>query len=316
MNQKSSNQLKSIATRTRWTLHAALWMAGASAMGLTGIVQAQESILGKGALQLCSEDESNGYSRGHSNDSTEMPCNNTQWTFSLHNAGDTRGRHGFNNATARVTGYKDGKLELKGERVHLMGPTVFNSNANFGNNRIERLAAGFEDHHAPNVGQLRIVTNALNMSINNDGTVAGPTYNIGGTTRTTIGGALGAMDSRSVKYDLNPDGTVNYSRATLNPDGGAPTTIGNVAAGQTANDAVNFDQLRRVEGLIDQTGGRTPLAVLYDNDKKDSVTLGGVTRSAAGIALKNVKDGTIAEGSKDAVNGGQMATLQKSDHEY
>src|SRR5260363_400689 len=30
----------------------------------------------------------------------------------------------------RVTGYKDGKLELKGERVHLMGPTVFNSNAN------------------------------------------------------------------------------------------------------------------------------------------------------------------------------------------
>src|SRR5260363_95257 len=255
MNQKSSNQLKSIATRTRWTLHAALWMAGASAMGLTGIVQAQESILGKGALQLCSEDESNGYSRGH-------------------------------------------------------------SNANFGNNRIERLAAGFEDHHAPNVGQLRIVTNALNMSINNDGTVAGPTYNIGGTTRTTIGGALGAMDSRSVKYDLNPDGTVNYSRATLNPDGGAPTTIGNVAAGQTANDAVNFDQLRRVEGLIDQTGGRTPLAVLYDNDKKDSVTLGGVTRSAAGIALKNVKDGTIAEGSKDAVNGGQMATLQKSDHEY
>src|SRR5260363_215379 len=130
MNQKSSNQLKSIATRTRWTLHAALWMAGASAMGLTGIVQ---------------EHESNGYSRGHSNDSTEMPCNNTQWTFSLHNAGDTRGRHGLNNATARVTGYKDGKLELKGERVHLMGPTVFNSNANFGNNRIERLAAGFED---------------------------------------------------------------------------------------------------------------------------------------------------------------------------
>ncbi|MFX9420503.1 hypothetical protein ABTO45_22335, partial [Acinetobacter baumannii] len=53
-------------------------------------------------------------------------------------------------------------------------------------------------------------------------------------------------------------------------------------------------------------------AVQYDKDKngnvdKNSVTLGGGEK---GTNLKNVADGKIAEGSKDAVNGGQLWNVQ------
>ncbi len=50
----------------------------------------------------------------------------------------------------------------------------------------------------------------------------------------------------------------------------------------------------------------------YDKDKngnvdKNSVTLGGGDK---GTNLKNVADGKVAEGSKDAVNGGQLWNVQ------
>ncbi len=41
---------------------------------------------------------------------------------------------------------------------------------------------------------------------------------------------------------------------------------------------------------------------------KDSITLAGGTN---GTTIKNVANGTIAEGSKDAVNGGQLWTVQQ-----
>ena len=44
-------------------------------------------------------------------------------------------------------------------------------------------------------------------------------------------------------YAKNPDNSVNPNEIQLNANGGGPTTIGNVADGKKASDAVNLGQL-------------------------------------------------------------------------
>lgn len=73
--------------------------------------------------------------------------------------------------------------------------------------RIVNVAAGINGTDAVNVDQLKA-------------------YHVGG-----------------VQYDKNPDGSNDFNRVTLNPNGG-PTTVSNVAAGVAATDAVNLGQLQ------------------------------------------------------------------------
>ena len=71
------------------------------------------------------------------------------------------------------------------------------------------------------------------------------------------------------------------------------------------SDAVNKGQLdtaiNDVQNKVDQVSNN---AVQYDNANKDSVTLS--SNNGNGTQLNNVADGTVAQGSKDAVNGGQL----------
>ncbi len=54
--------------------------------------------------------------------------------------------------------------------------------------------------------------------------------------------------------------------------------------------------------------GNTLDAVTYDaGSNRGVVTFGG---GASGTLLTNVRDGAIAAGSRDAVNGGQIASLR------
>ena len=55
---------------------------------------------------------------------------------------------------------------------------------------------------------------------------------------------------------------------------------------------------------------KDPNAVQYDTDAHDIVTFGSVG-STSPVALKNVADGSVANGSKDAVNGGQLFDVQQ-----
>ncbi|QSX74102.1 YadA-like family protein [Lysobacter arenosi] len=89
---------------------------------------------------------------------------------------------------------------------------------------------------------------------------------------------------------------------------GAERQITNVAAGSEDTDAVNVAQLKQA-GLVDGTGTSLD-AVVYDaGSAKGQVTLGG---GVAGTLVTNVRDGAIASGSRDAVNGGQIAALRDS----
>ncbi|HBN4482120.1 TPA: trimeric autotransporter adhesin Ata [Acinetobacter baumannii] len=145
-------------------------------------------------------------------------------------------------------------------------------------------------------------------------------------TRTTEDGVKIEM-LKDVKFD-----SVNVGGHVLNQQGltikGGPSItvnginaggkqITNVADGINAKDAVNKGQLdKQINEVKDQIGkdiGKlSDHAVQYDKDKngnvdKNTVTLGGGEK---GTNLKNVADGKIAEGSKDAVNGGQLWNVQ------
>ncbi|WP_343621359.1 YadA-like family protein, partial [Acinetobacter proteolyticus] len=84
--------------------------------------------------------------------------------------------------------------------------------------------------------------------------------------------------------------------------------VTNVAAGVNATDAVNKGQLDSAISNVNNTVNELANnAVKYDDATKDKITLGG---GANGTTITNVKDGNVAQGSKDAVNGGQVAQIR------
>ncbi|MDH2477892.1 trimeric autotransporter adhesin Ata [Acinetobacter baumannii] len=145
-------------------------------------------------------------------------------------------------------------------------------------------------------------------------------------TRTTQDGIKIEM-LKDVKFDsvnvgghiLNQQGLIikGGPSITINGIDAGSKQITNVADGVNAKDAVNKAQLdKQINEVKDQIGkdiGKlSDHAVQYDKDKngnvdKNSVTLGGGEK---GTNLKNVADGKVAEGSKDAVNGGQLWNVQ------
>ena len=81
--------------------------------------------------------------------------------------------------------------------------------------------------------------------------------------------------------------------------------IVNVAAGVADSDAVNLGQLTTALASV-ETGGN-PLSVLYDDASADSISLQGSTDGTTRV--QNVTAGSLADGSTDAVNGGQLRRL-------
>ncbi|MDH1013082.1 hypothetical protein N5C80_30515, partial [Pseudomonas nicosulfuronedens] len=87
------------------------------------------------------------------------------------------------------------------------------------------------------VGSERTITNVAAGRISETSTDA-----VNGSQLFATNSAINVLDAGSVKYDVNPDGTVNYNNITLAGDTGG-TTITNVAAGVNDTDAVNVSQL-------------------------------------------------------------------------
>ncbi|MBY5923813.1 YadA-like family protein [Halomonas sp. DP4Y7-1] len=134
-----------------------------------------------------------------------------------------------------------------------------------------------------------------------------------------------------VAYDRMSDGSVNWGRVTLGAKtrAAAGTVLDGVADGKIASDskeAINGSQLKdtndrvaRVEGdvgsiedVIDDMNGDVAAladnAVQYDADSdKGQITLGGT----GGTLISNVADGSISQGSSEAVNGGQIWDLME-----
>ena len=165
------------------------------------------------------------------------------------------------------------------------------------------------------------------------------TSNIGGTGKNTIDDAIKNVSTAATKAKteveagknitvtstIGKDGQSIYTVATANEVSFDKLTVGpitvsnagidagnkqvtNVAAGTNATDAVNKGQLdsaiNNVNNNVNQLANN---AVKYDDATKDKITLGG----ANGTTISNVKDGTVAQSSKEAVNGGQLWNVQQ-----
>ncbi|MFM9923163.1 hypothetical protein VLK31_09255, partial [Variovorax sp. H27-G14] len=133
-------------------------------------------------------------------------------------------------------------------------------------------------------------------------------------------GTVGALGSPRTTLDGNglttrgADGVAGPSVTAQGIDGGLKT-ITRVGKGTQDTDAANIGQLNDV-------GKAANNAVQYDPKKTgetqpSGATLGGLDKDgkplvADGVTLGNVKDGNVAAGSKDAVNGGQLNTTNQN----
>ncbi|MEO6918781.1 MAG: YadA-like family protein, partial [Collimonas sp.] len=158
--------------------------------------------------------------------------------------------------------------------------------------QIKNVADGVDSKDAVNVGQLNNVSS-----------------NLANATR---------YFKADGKNDGSDDAGVAAGSNSVAIGAGSTTTRSNVvevggrqisglAAGTEDTDAVNVRQLKDA-GLVDGSGNALD-AVVYDaGSSKGSVTFAGVN----GTVLNNVADGNIAAGSRQAVNGGQIAALRDS----
>ncbi|MDN7562798.1 YadA-like family protein, partial [Burkholderia orbicola] len=206
-----------------------------------------------------------------------------------------------------------------------------------GPTQLKNVADATDDGDALNLGQLKDAGlvgddgagNLTSMAVTYDG-AAKDKVTLAGTDGTTLsnvkagvadmdavnvsqlkGSGLIGDDGKSiaaVTYDRNADGTPNYGSVTLGAGKSTgPVTLSNVAEGVTGTDAVNVDQM---VDYVAKNGGGTgnPLAVAYDADTKDTITLQG----ADGTTLTNVKAGAVTATSTDAVNGAQLHGVSQS----
>jgi len=102
--------------------------------------------------------------------------------------------------------------------------------------------------------------------VNADGTIAAPSYTVGGTVVNSVGGAISNLDGRVTQ---NTNDIANLQ-----------TTVGSIS-GTVAN------------------------AVQYDSSAHNSVTLGG-SSGAPPVKLTNLQAGTLSATSTDAVTGAQL----------
>jgi autotransporter adhesin len=123
--------------------------------------------------------------------------------------------------------------------------------------------------------------------------------------------ALTTLNNSGVKYDTNPDGSVNYGSVTLggpvSTDGGVTggTTITNVHQGRlssTSTDAVNGSQLYTTNQNVSNIQNILNTSILPVT-KYVSIHSTGVAASATGMDAVAVGQGTVASGDNSVATG-------------
>lgn len=111
---------------------------------------------------------------------------------------------------------------------------------------IGNVGAGKAATDAVNVAQLGATVDALGggATMKTDGTITGPTYQVGGVAYTNVGDALKATNQLGVQYVADVDGKPT-NQVVLTGNGKAPVTISNVADGKAATDAANVRQVEQ-----------------------------------------------------------------------
>ena len=212
----------------------------------------------------------------------------------------------------------------------------------YGTRRITNMSAGINDTDGVNVSQLNDLNTLLGGSTITNGQW-GDKFSVNGTEYNSVADAISSLagggSENAVEYDAD-----DKSSVTLGGTNG--TKITNVADGSADSDAVNFKQLSAVseeaknkgswtlnagestnvigdgDGITIAEGSNLKITAasgtytfgVVDNPEFASVKIGDYTIShnngldMGGAVLDNVAAGSIASGSMQAVNGGQLFT--------
>ena len=142
------------------------------------------------------------------------------------------------------------------------------------------------------------------------------------STAAVNGGQLFGLGQSVASYlgggaSLSATGTLlapNYAIYGIQVDGGA--TLGNFGNIGGAFDSIS-DSLLNLRDLVNNggNGGTNPLSVLYTAGANGAAT-NEVNLSGAGdgqaVAVRNVASGAVTTGSRDAINGGQLAATNEA----
>lgn len=211
--------------------------------------------------------------------------------------------------------------------------------------RLSGVATGAADTDAANVGQLKGTAQSVADAIGGgsvvsaDGTVSAPAYTLddgsgtGGTvTVDNVGDALANLDGRTstnsgnisnltnvvnnlsiggagmvqqvgAGADLTVGAGTDGARVDFNGTNG-PRRLGGVANAEADDEAITLAQLKAA-GLVDPNTGAPLSALVYDDVSLARATLGGTN----GTVIANLGNGLVAQGSMEAINGGQLWQL-------
>ncbi|MGN6321395.1 MAG: YadA family autotransporter adhesin [Dyella sp.] len=262
----------------------------------------------------------------------------------------TSGTAGLVQQAAKGANLTVGK-DIDGDKVDFTGKNLTTNEAQtrvltgVGAGQVSNVSAD-----AVNGSQLYATANSIadaiggGAKVDTDGTITAPTYTLTTGTDsngdpitkdyTSIGDAFTQIDGRvaqnstdittiNTTLDGISNGTVGLVQqadaagaitvgagsggSTVNIGGtGGARVLSGVANGTADTDAATIAQLKAA-GLVDPEG--KPLAaVVYDSLTLDKATLGG----SKGTILDNLAGGLIASGSMQAVNGGQLYTMQQT----
>ncbi len=202
------------------------------------------------------------------------------------------------------------------------GGTVVDLRGTDGERQLKGVAAGTDASDAVNLGQLNSAVDDLratgNRYVRVDGAGDGSddaqangqgAMAVGASARADGAGSValgqGAVAQADNSVALGGGAVADRANSVSVGTAGAERQITHVADGSEDTDAVNLRQLKAA-GLVGD-GGQMLDAVTYDaGSQRAQVTFGG----ANGTVLSNVADGRVGAGSREAVNGGQLAALR------
>lgn len=202
------------------------------------------------------------------------------------------------------------------------GGTVVDLRGTDGERQLKGVAAGTDAGDAVNLGQLNSAVDDLratgNRYVRVDGAGDGSddaqangqgAMAVGASAQANGAGSValgqGAVAQADNSVALGAGAVADRANSVSVGAAGAERQITHVADGSEDTDAVNLRQLKAA-GLVGD-GGQMLDAVTYDaGSQRAQVTFGG----ANGTVLSNVADGRVGAGSREAVNGGQLAALR------
>ncbi|MCH7392283.1 ESPR-type extended signal peptide-containing protein [Acinetobacter dispersus] len=213
----------------------------------------------------------------------------------------------------KVDSVTAGGTKVDGDGLHIDGgPSVTKDGIDAGDKKVTGVADGEvakDSKDAVNGGQLHDVADSVknvvggNTTVNPDGTIS--TSNVGGTGHNNINDAIASVkqDAQAAKSTVsNKDGNINVNETTK-ADGSKDYEVG--LADKIKVKEVDAGQVNVTgdKGSTTITGGGISITG-PKGEVGPSMTTDGI--NAGGKKVTGVADGTIASGSKDAINGGQL----------